>query len=208
MRVLAIETASEACSIALFDGDTLLARDHRVLGRGHAEHLIPMIAELPDKGRADRILVSLGPGSFTGVRVGLAAARALGFAWASPVLGYHTLQLVHLGVDLPEPQPLTVCMNGGHGEWFVQNFAANGTAQNNERSLTPDQVQAEGTHGLIVGNRAKECAALFEDERIAIEALPDAGNALRLAESHLSEDLSPIYGRAPDATPQKVAQTL
>ena len=207
MRVLAIETASEACSIALFDGETLLARDHRVLGRGHAEHLIPMIAELPDKGRADRILVSLGPGSFTGVRVGLAAARALGFAWASPVLGYRTLQLVQLGVDLPEPQPLTVCMNGGHGEWFVQNFAADGTAENSERSLAPDQVRAEGTHGLIVGNRAKECADLFEDERIAIEALPDAGNSLRLAESHLSEDLSPIYGRAPDATPQKAVQT-
>ncbi len=53
-----------------------------------------MIAELPDKGRAERIVVSLGPGSFTGVRIGLAAARALGLAWQAEVLGYPTPALV------------------------------------------------------------------------------------------------------------------
>ena len=83
MRSLAIETATEACSVALFDGDKVVDGRHEVLGRGHAERLVPMIAELPDKGRAQRILVSLGPGSFTGVRIGLAVARALGIAWGA-----------------------------------------------------------------------------------------------------------------------------
>ena len=81
MRTLAIDCATEVCSAALFDGAKLLDGRCETIGRGHAERLVPMIAELPDKGRADRILVSLGPGSFTGVRIGLAAARALGLAW-------------------------------------------------------------------------------------------------------------------------------
>ena len=94
MRILAIETATEACSTALFDNGTLLDARHEVLGRGHAERLVPMIAELPGKGRAKEIRVSLGPGSFTGVRIGLAVARALGVAWHAQVRGYSTLALV------------------------------------------------------------------------------------------------------------------
>jgi tRNA threonylcarbamoyl adenosine modification protein YeaZ len=203
MRVLAIETASEACSVALFEGAILLAHDHRVLGRGHAERLIPMIEGLPENGRADRILVSLGPGSFTGVRVGLAAARALGIAWRAEVLGYQTLRLVQLHAWQPTPRAVTVCMNGGHGEWFVQNFEADNAAKNDVRSLSPDQVKSEGVHRVIVGNRAKECAALFDDDRVVVDILPDARKANLLHETHLTADLSPIYGRAPDATPQK-----
>ena len=203
MRVLAIETASEACSVALFEGTALIAHDHRILGRGHAEQLIPMIEALPEQGRAERILVSLGPGSFTGVRVGLAAARALGIAWKAEVLGYPTLRLVQLHAWQPMPRAVTVCMNGGHGEWFVQNFAADYTAEDEVRSLTPDQIQVEGAHKVIVGNRAKECAALFEDDRVIVDILPDARKTNLFHEQYLTTSLTPIYCRAPDATPQK-----
>ena len=207
MRILAIETASEACSVALFDDELgvgePIAHDHRVLGRGHAEQLVPMLAALPEKGRADRILVSLGPGSFTGVRIGLATARALGVAWGAEVLGYPTLRLIYQRSQQARPGAATVCVNGGHGEWFVQSFDENGRSEGATQSLTPEAVREAGTHNVIVGNRAKECAALFADGRLALDLGPDARATGLLLDTHLTRDLRPIYGRAPDATPQK-----
>jgi len=201
-RTLVIETASEACSVALFDGGTLVANDHRQLGRGHAERLIPMIEALPDNGRADQVLSSLGPGSFTGVRIGIAAARALGVAWGATVVGYPTLALVAARAWQPKVRPVTVCMNGGHGEWFVQNFNDD-CAKGPVRSLTPEEAQRVGAQRVIVGNRAKELAQLLDDDHTALDLLPDARAAHLLNETHLTTDLSPIYGRAPDAKPQQ-----
>jgi tRNA threonylcarbamoyl adenosine modification protein YeaZ len=198
--MLAIETASEACSVALFSDGTLIAHDHRVIGRGHAEALVPMIAALPDKGRSDQILVSLGPGSFTGVRIGLATARALGFAWQAQVLGYPTLALVGARAGQPDLRSVTVCMNGGHGEWFVQDFI-NSHPENELRSLSPEQAMAAGAQKVIVGNRAVEFAAMFDDERLTLELLPDASAVRLVPETLLTPDLTPIYGRGPDATP-------
>ena len=201
MRILAIDTATEACSVALFDGPDLLDSHHAELGRGHAERLIPAIAALPDKGRAARILVSLGPGSFTGVRIGIAAARALGIAWSSEVLGYPTLSLIAATAQMETDGPLTVCMNGGHGQWFVQNFSDGAAAQDDLRSLVPGDAKAACRHKVIAGNRAQALADLFEGGKQAISMLPDARKAMALDESALIADLSPIYGRAPDAKP-------
>lgn len=201
MRTLAIETATEACSVALFDGDTMLAHDHQVLGRGHAERLVPAIAALPDRGKADRILVSLGPGSFTGVRIGIATARALGVAWGAEVLGYQTLALVAARCWQPSPQPVTVCMNGGHGQWFVQNYDQ-GKPQDEVRSLEPEQAMQACRHSRIAGNRAEELAAMFAPgEKVAIDMLPDASKLSLLHDSNWTSDLSPIYGRPSDAKP-------
>jgi tRNA threonylcarbamoyl adenosine modification protein YeaZ len=200
MRMLAIETASDACSLALFGGDRLIAHDHRVMARGHAEALVPMIAALPDKGRADRILVSLGPGSFTGVRIGIAAARALGFAWGAEVLGYPTLALVAAQAQAKVAAPVTVCMNGGHGEWFVQDFA-DGAPLGDLCSLTPQVARDAGAKPVIAGNRADQFAALLGDARTVLNQLPDAGQVTLVPECLLTPNLAPIYGRVPDARP-------
>lgn len=163
-----------------------------------------MIAELPGKGRADRILVSLGPGSFTGVRIGLAAARALGLAWGAQVLGYPTLELVRARAWQPQTQGVTVCMNGGHGEYFVQNFAEGGRAEDDVRSLAPEQAALAARHKVIAGNKALALADMLDDGRIALDLLPDANYAFLLSDARLTTDLTPVYGRGPDAkVPEK-----
>lgn len=202
MRTLAIETATEACSVALFDGDSLLAHDHRVLGRGHAEMLVPMIAALPGKGNADRILVSLGPGSFTGARIGIAAARALGFAWSAEVLGYPTLALVAAQTQAKGAGEVTVCMTGGHGEYFVQDFGAHAEPLSEMASLTPAAAAARGSRSTIVGSKAAELAEMLDGAVEALTMLPDSASIMLLKPQHFSRDLRPLYGRGPDATPQ------
>lgn len=201
MRLLAIETASEACSIALFEGDGLVAHDHRVIGRGHAEALVPMIAALPGKGRAQRILVSLGPGSFTGVRIGLATARALGFAWGAEVLGYPTLALIAARAQAACPgEPVTVCVNGGHGEWFVADFGADGLPLGETTSLTPEAAASRSRAAVVAGNRAAALAGDGVAARV-LDLLPDAAAVPLLPQALLTPVLAPIYGRGPDATP-------
>lgn len=199
MKLLAIDCATEACSVALFDHGALLGGDYRVLGRGHAELLVPMIAALPGKGRADRIVVSLGPGSFTGLRVGLAAARALALAWGAELLGYPTLALVAAMARAAHGEaPVDVVMNGGHGEWFVQQFAADGTALAPAHSLAPETATTALGSGLVAGSRASELIARRGSGE-AIELWPDARQVLLLPESTFLAEPTLSYGRAPDA---------
>lgn len=201
MKTLAIDCSTEACSIALFDGDALVAHDHRILGRGHAEQLVPMIQALPGKGQAGRILVALGPGSFTGIRIGIATARALALVWRAEVLGYPTLALVAaMARQQAGPQAVDVAMNGGHGEWFVQPYGAKGEALAEVASRVPDDaVRAAGSE-LVAGTQAE---ALVERRGTgsALSIHPDARHALALPRSLLTEHIQPIYGRPPDAKP-------
>ncbi|UOR14436.1 tRNA (adenosine(37)-N6)-threonylcarbamoyltransferase complex dimerization subunit type 1 TsaB [Qipengyuania aquimaris] len=199
MRTLAIETATEACSVALFEDGALVDARHVELGRGHAERLVPMIGELPGKGRADHIRVSLGPGSFTGVRIGLAAARALGLAWGAEVRGFPTLALVAATARQKKPGSLGICMNGGHGEWFVQEFDEGGLPATELASLVPAEAVGVIRSPAVAGNRADAFAEEAGREVESISLLPDARFALLVPEQLLLTDLSPIYGRAPDA---------
>lgn len=199
MRTLAIETATEACSAALFEDGALLDARYEVIGRGHAERLVPMIAELPGKGRAERVIVSLGPGSFTGVRIGLAAARALGLAWHAEVLGYPTLALVAAMAREQHPGPVTVCMSGGHGEWFVQDFGVDGLPEQKLLSLRPDEAARDGRHRVVAGSKASELALAAGHGHVALDILPDARLFPSLPRAVLDSDLTPIYGRGPDA---------
>lgn len=195
---LAIDSATEACSVALLDGDRLIAGDFRMLGRGHAEQLVPMIAALPGKGRAARIAVALGPGSFTGVRVGLAAARALAFAWGAELVGYPTLDLVAAMARADRGGPVAVAMTGGHGEWFVAGFGDDGATTRQLASRTPAEAVATSCEPLVAGSQAEALVAARGSGE-ALPLWPDARALPLLPPAALTADVHPLYGRAPDA---------
>ena len=206
MRTLVIDSATEACSVALFEGAQLLAGDWRMLGCGHAEQLVPMIAALPDRGRAGRIAVALGPGSFTGVRVGLAAARALAFAWQSDLIGYPTLALVAaMARQQAGAQGLAVVMTGGHGEWFAESFDAGGASSRPLASLKPADAVAACTEELVAGSQAEALVAA-RGSGAALPVWPDAREFALLPRSALADRVEPLYGRPPDAKLPKAAQ--
>ena len=202
---LVIDSASEACSVALVGGGRVIDFRHDVIGRGHAERLVPLIAELADGGRAASIAVGCGPGSFAGVRIGVAAARALALGWGVPVRGFSTLALVAAAAAdaVAEADGALVVMEGGHGQWFVQRFAADLTLVGGLRSLLPDEAVQAGDD-LIVGNRAEAFVARRGSGR-ALPMLPDARAYPRLAAAAIFSPPSPIYGRAPDAKPMAPA---
>ncbi len=201
MRTLVIETSTTACSVALIDAGAVIARTHDVVGRGHAERLIPMIADLPDGGRADRILVDCGPGSFTGVRVGIAAARGLALGWGAEIAGFSSLPLIAAAAFSERPtHDIAVVMEGGHGEVFMQAFSADLSPRTDMVSLRPDAALAALAGRRAVGNGIRWLAAL--DPALDLtEALPDAAAAILLPDSLTALPPSPIYGRAPDAKP-------
>lgn len=205
MRYLVIDSASEACSVALLEAGAVVDYRHEVIGRGHAERLVPLIAELAGGGRADVIVAGCGPGSFAGVRIGVAAARALALGWQVPVHGFSTLALVAAGAgdDIAAAGGGLVVMEGGHGQWFVQPFAGDLSPRGEIRSLLPDDAVLIGDE-LVVGNRAESFVARRGMGR-ALAALPDARAFLRLPAALLIDQPSPIYGRAPDAKPMAPA---
>lgn len=197
--LLVIETATAACSVALLDLDgAVLGERHELVGRGHAERLLPMVADLVGTRRPDAILVDCGPGSFTGVRVGLAAARGLAIGWGVPVSGYGSLALIAAASGEAE---LGVALAGGHGELFVQSWAGDPIAPFGElASLAPADAAAAIGAALVLGSGAEALVAARGHGRWA-DALPRAADAWALPPPLRALPPRPIYGRAPDARP-------
>ena len=200
---LVIESATAACSAALIGPDGVLIDErHEVVGRGHAERLVPMIAELLGSRRPDRLLVDCGPGSFTGVRVGLAAAHGLAIGWAIPLAGYSSLALLAASAGEAE---VAVALEGGHGELFVQSYAGAPIAPVTElRSLAPQAAATALAAELVVGSGAERVVAERGFGRWE-NRLPRAADARLLPLDLCRLEPRPIYGRAPDARPMRPA---
>ena len=198
---LVIDSATAACSAALLDAEGLLLDErHELVGRGHAERLVPMIGELLDGRRPDSILVDCGPGSFTGVRVGLAAAHGLAIGWQVPLAGYSSLALLAAASGEGE---VAVALQGGHGELFVQSYGGDPLAPVDDlRSLAPEAAAEAVTADLVVGSGAEALVAARGRGRWT-NSLPRAADARRLPDRLRQLPARPIYGRAPDARPMK-----
>jgi tRNA threonylcarbamoyl adenosine modification protein YeaZ len=207
MRTLVLDCATQALSLALFDNDVCVAHQYQLMGRGHAESLVPMIGELLDGGRADAVAVDVGPGSFTGIRVGLAAARALGLAWAAPVMGYGCLPLcAAMARDAGEGDAsIAIVMIGGHGQLFSQHFDAATLAPLGALESTPiADLALRLTDARVHGSGA---AALVEARGWgeAIDCLPDARFWPLLPAAYRDLPPAALYGRDADAKPMKKA---
>jgi tRNA threonylcarbamoyl adenosine modification protein YeaZ len=203
MATLVIDTATAACSVALLDGDAVLAHAHDDVGRGHAERLLPMIAALPGGGRANRILVDVGPGSFTGIRVGIAAARALALGWGATASGYSSLAIVAAAAAArrPELAMLVAVLDGGHGEVFMQMFRTRPFAPAGPPASRPPAAALAALAGApAVGAGVRWLEPLAPGHDLA-SALPDAADVILLPPALCELPPSPLYGRAPDARP-------
>lgn len=200
MRRLVIETATEALSLALFEDGKLLESFDALIGRGHAEQLVPQIAALPDGGRADEIRVDLGPGSFTGVRIGIAAARALAIAWNAKVLGFEASALVAVTARCRHPaiakEPLLVVMEGGHGEWLVTPFVPGGALAATKSLLPAIAIACE--QAIVIGSRAQDFVEMRGSGK-AYPTHPSARYGGAIVEPQLTASMAPLYARPPDA---------
>ena len=198
---LVIDSATAACSAALLaPGGEVIDERHEIVGRGHAERLLPMIADLLGGRVPTSILVDCGPGSFTGLRVGLAAAHGLAIGWKVPLAGYSSLALIAAASGEKE---IAVALVGGHGELFVQDYGGDPIAPLDDlRSLPATEAAATVSALLVLGSGAEALVTArgFGEWR---DALPRAADARMLPPELCNLAPRPIYGRSPDARPMQ-----
>jgi tRNA threonylcarbamoyladenosine biosynthesis protein TsaB len=223
MRILAIDTALEACSAAVLDTEQAAASVHESLPmvRGHAEALMPLIARVMERAgldfaALDRIAVTTGPGSFTGLRVGIAAARGIALATGKPAVGLTTLAAYAAPlVAADDTLPVVVAIDARHDHVYLQVFGPGGRTIVAPR-LAPLRealrVAATGAPRLTGTAAAMLAAAWPAGERAP--SLVDARRApnidwvarLGAAAPDTGAPPKPLYLRAPDAQPQNAAQ--
>jgi tRNA threonylcarbamoyl adenosine modification protein YeaZ len=207
MLVLVIDTSGPECAAGIYDSsrDTLLAFRSETIGKGHAEVLPAMVeaavaeAQL-SLGDVERIAVTVGPGSFTGIRVGVALARGLALSLKVPAVGVSTLQVV------AEPHraangPVLAAIDARRDALYAQLFAGDGSSLSDPAELAYDDVRTIAqTHGAdVVGSGAAVLAGAPSPQ---IDAFPlDVIGRIgaRLPESTKAQ---PLYIRGADAKPQ------
>jgi len=218
MRILAIDTCCGAVSACVLDGGEAeaIVRRSEPMTRGHAEALAPLIEELMGLvegglGSLDRIAATAGPGSFTGIRIGLATARAMGLALEIPVLGVSTL-VAFAGPLLAGPAPgiIASAIDARHGRVYLQLFEATG------RPLLPPRIEGlrEAARAIgagpvwIAGSAARLLAAEAARIGITVESVEDADfpDIVAVARIGLATDPRacpprPVYLKPPDAQP-------
>jgi len=214
MYVLALDTALAACSAAVLDTrHGILASASVPMQRGHAEALLPLINQvMDDAGVAfsdlDRIAVTVGPGSFTGLRVGVSAARGIALSARKPAVGVTTLAAFAApALVLAQGTLVLAAIDARHNQFYVQTFGDGGAPEPRIASLAEVLALASGPV-RIAGNCIDLLIAAWPQGRpphVAVDAseAPDIGWVARLgATASLDAVPRPVYLRAADARPQ------
>jgi tRNA threonylcarbamoyl adenosine modification protein YeaZ len=223
MRVLAIDTALEACSAAVLDTEQggISARESLPMVRGHAEALLPLIARVMDSAglefaALDRIAVTTGPGSFTGLRVGIAAARGVALAAGKPAVGLSTLVAYAAPlIAADDTVPVVAVIDARHDHVYLQVFGPGGRTVVTPRVASLREALRAAATGAprLIGTAAEMLAAAWPADQRAprlVEArrAPDVDWVARLGAAATDTGMppKPLYLRAPDAQPQNAAQ--
>jgi tRNA threonylcarbamoyl adenosine modification protein YeaZ len=220
MKILAIDTAlgaTSACVLAQGASDPE-AMETIAMERGHAEALLPLVERVlaASEGGIEaitRIAVTVGPGSFTGIRIGIAAARAFGLAREAPVVGVSTLSALAAPVIAGRTPGLVIAaIDARHGAIFAQGFASGGKTLLSPRlSGARDVVRALGAGPFrVVGSAAAAVAAEANAMGLMAEVIdrseaPDIAFVARLGFLATPETAppKPLYMKAPDAKAQE-----
>ena len=209
--ILAIDTAANACSAAISVDDRITASCYQEMVRGHAEHLVPMVGKIAEEAdcalkKIDLVAVTVGPGAFTGLRVGLAAARGFALSAGVPCLGMTTLEVIAAAiVDIPSS--LMVVLNSKRDDVYCQVFDPNGHPLTKPAIVTPTKISEiarryiTGSSPLVLaGNAAPDTNEYLVRAGIQTEILPyqypDASILAKLAALRWSQG-SPIVRPAP-----------
>jgi tRNA threonylcarbamoyladenosine biosynthesis protein TsaB len=218
MLILAIDTALDACAAAVLDtgGARLIAQASQSMKRGHAEALMPLIADVM-KGAGlpfaalDRIAVTTGPGSFTGLRVGLSAARGIALAANKPVVGLTTLSAYAAPmVAEDEAHPIISAIDARHDQVYFQVVGGDGSSLVEPRVAPIAEALDASRFGTptLVGNAAQILAERWPADALQplkVDAQPAPDIAwvawLGAAADPAAAPARPFYLRAPDAKP-------
>ena len=213
MKLLALDTSMAACSAAILDTDhdVILALRSAAMERGHAEALAPMVAEVLQEAKLrprelDRIAVTAGPGTFTGVRIGLAMARGLGLALGIPVSGIDSLTAI--AASVPPGRLVFVAADARKDEVYAAGFDADGARRFGPEVLSLGEAARRLAPGSVVLGTAAERIMALAGVADCLHPpgldLPDPAALARRAASRSppSSMPQPIYLRSADATPQ------
>jgi tRNA threonylcarbamoyladenosine biosynthesis protein TsaB len=218
MLILAIDTALDACSAGVLDTDAgqLIALESQPMKRGHAEALMPLIQRVIDQSGVtfaalDRIAVTTGPGSFTGLRVGLSAARGIGLAAHKPVVGVTTLTAYAAPVvGQNTEQPIISAIDARHDHVYFQVVSGIGSALVRPQVAWIDEALGASRFGApyLVGNAANILADRWRADaprpfKVDPQPAPDIAWVGWLGAAVTAENAParPFYLRAPDAKP-------
>lgn len=229
MLILGLDCAGSACSAAVTEGDATLATCQEIMRRGQAERIVPMMQEvLETAGRSaealDAIGVTVGPGAFTGVRIGIAAAQGIGRAAGCPVIGVSVTEALAAAVPVAPASTLVVVLDSRRPDPFIEIFRASESGWQGDGPVAlsgglaalpdalglsdtkgPSGADAQADHLIVAGDLAEQAVATMGAGRVAaVSAYPDPARVAVLAARMLSEGQPapavPLYLRAPDVS--------
>lgn len=221
MKILALDTASSWCAAAIYESgydsgaDGVLAEINENIGKGHAEVLMDYIGQvMAQSGIAmtelDRVAVNIGPGSFTGVRIGVSAARGFALALGRPAIGVSAFDALASEAALNHPgKPVLVLLEAHRGEIYAQAFGDDNDAKTSPMVLARDEAIAliaqQSAETILAGSAANALNEMLAGAFTiaSVEPTGRIGTYAKLASLRQpGEAPKPLYMRGPDVKPQ------